>query len=52
MLLLFALIMRDVIGASKSNGTLEVHRSMSIVIAPLAIAVAVVLLQQIAVFFR
>ncbi len=51
-LLLFALIMRDVIGASKSNGTLEVHRSMSIVIAPLAIAVAVVLLQQIAVFFR
>jgi hypothetical protein len=52
LLLLFALVMRDVLASSKSGATLEVHRSLSIIIAPLAIAVAVVLLQQIAVFFR
>ena len=52
LLLLFALVLRDVISASKTGTTLEIRRSLSIVITPLTIAVAVVLLQQISVFFR
>ncbi|MCL4496229.1 MAG: hypothetical protein M1294_15645 [Firmicutes bacterium] len=52
LLLLFALVLRDVMASSKTGATLEVRRSLSVVITPLAIAVAVVLLQQIAVFFR
>lgn len=52
LLLLFALVLRDVISVSKTGTTLEIRRSLSIVITPLTIAVAVVLLQQISVFFR
>ena len=50
--LLFAIVAREVLSSSKMGSAVELQRGLAIVIAPLGLAVMVVLFQQISVFFH
>ncbi len=50
--LLLAIVSREILSSSTMGSALELRRGLTILIAPLSLAVAVVLFQQISVFFH
>ncbi len=50
--LILAIVLREVFSSSKFGQALSLNRGLTIIIVPLSLAVAVVLFQQIIIWFR